>query len=89
MIDKINNGQIADIYKDASKRQVPCSQSSGGNHADASLQVSYEFLLEQAKQEPVNDADVVQRARHMLMSGELNSPENIRKAAENLLKYGV
>jgi len=88
MIEKINNSQIPEIYKDASAKQVPCSRTSGSN-ADASLQVSYEFLLEQAQQEPVNDANVVERARQMLMSGELDSPENIRKAAEIMLKFGV
>ena len=89
MINKINNNQIPEIYKDAASKQVPISRTSGQNHADASLQVSYEALLEQAKEEPVNDANVVERARHMLMSGELDTPENIRKAAENLLQFGV
>ncbi len=89
MIDKVSNNQIPEIYKDTASRQTPCTRTSGNNHADASLQVSYEALLEQAKEQSVNDANVVERARHMLMSGELDNPENIRKAAENLLKFGV
>ena len=89
MINKINNNQIPDIYKEATARQTPGSRAPGGQQADASLQVSYEALLEQANRKPVNDANVVERARHMLMSGELDKPENIRKAAENLIKYGV
>ena len=89
MINKINNNQISEIYKDASAKSAPLSQTAGNSQADASLQVSYEALLEQAKEEPVNDANVVERARQMLISGELDNPENIRKAAENLLKFGV
>lgn len=92
MIDKINNNQIPDILREgreALAKPTPRSQSAGGNNADASLQVSYELLLEQAKQEPVNDADIVERARRMVMSGELDRPENIRKAAEKLLKFGI
>jgi len=53
------------------------------------LQVSYDSLIEQAKQIPPEDASVVQRARELLLSGQLDNPENIRAAAEAIVKFGV
>jgi hypothetical protein len=89
MIDKLNRNPIPDILKDVSSRQANCSRSSDDNNVDASLQVSYASLIEKAKQEPTEDVNVVERARQMLLSGELDTPENIRKAAENIIKFGV
>ena len=89
MIDKVNNNSVPDILRDSSAKQPNCSRCSADGNADASLQVSYESLIEQAKQEPVSDAKIVERARQMLLSGELDNPENIRKAAEKIIKFGI
>jgi uncharacterized protein (UPF0147 family) len=89
MIDKINNNQISDILRDTSVRQPNCLRSSADNKADALLQVSYESLVEKAQEEPAEDAKAVERARQLLLTGQLDSPANIRKAAENILKFGI
>ena len=89
MIDKINSSQISNILKDSSSKQPNIPHPAGNNEADASLQVSYESLIEKAKQTPAEDVNVVDRARQMLLSGELDSPENIRKAAEKIVKFGI
>jgi arginine utilization protein RocB len=89
MIDKINNNQISNILKDSSSKQSNVSNAEANSQADASLQVSYGSLVEKAKQIPSEDVDAVERARQMLLSGELDSPENIRKAAENIAKFGI
>jgi len=53
------------------------------------VQVDYGSLIEKAMQEPQTDAQIVQKARYLLMSGELESPERIRKAAENIVEFGI
>ncbi|MEJ2701011.1 MAG: hypothetical protein P8Z79_01070 [Sedimentisphaerales bacterium] len=59
------------------------------NDVDVSLRVDYASLIEKASQQPEADAQIVQRAREMLLSGRLESPQNIRKAAENIVKFGI
>lgn len=90
MINKIdNNNQVPDILKELSANQANSCKTSDNCQADASLQVSYEALIEKAQQAPAEDVDAVARARQLILSGELDSPENIRKAAENIAKTGV
>lgn len=89
MISKINNNKTCEVLKGPVSGQSDSLRSAGKNKADASLQISYELLLEKAGQEPVEDTTKVERARQMLLSGELDSPENIRKAAENMVNFGI
>ena len=56
---------------------------------DVSVQVDYASLIEQAMQEPQDEALVIQQARELLLSGQLESPRNIREAAQNILDLGV
>jgi hypothetical protein len=89
MIDKINNNQISDILNDSSARQAGQAKVSASNNEDALLQISYDALIEKANQAKPEEGDAVQRARQLLLSGELEKPENIRDAAENLLTFGI
>ena len=89
MIEKINNNQIPEMPKESSSRQSEPSMASADNQVDASLQVTFDSLIEKAKEIPPQDADAVERARRLLLSGQLESPENIRAAAENIAKYGI
>ncbi|HOK96099.1 MAG TPA: hypothetical protein PK052_00105 [Anaerohalosphaeraceae bacterium] len=91
MIEKIYNNQIQNIAKEF------CTPSSGdlsirpNIQADASLQLNCQSLMEQAslKSADADDGAVVERARQLLLSGQLDTPENIRQAAQNILKFGV
>ena len=89
MIERINNNQVRDILKESSSRQSEPSMSSANNQIDALLQVNYQSLIEKAKQLPQEDTDAVERARELLLAGQLESPENIQKAAENIVKFGI
>ena len=89
MIEKINNSQVPDILKESFSKQPEPSKGSADNQADASLYIGNESLIEKAMQIPPEDADAVQRARQLLLSGQLENPENIRAAAENILKFGI
>ncbi len=89
MIEKINNNQVPDILKESSPRQPEPSMEPADNQVDASLQVTYDSLIEKAKEMPQEDAEAVERARRLLLSGRLESPENIRAAAENIAEFGI
>lgn len=61
------------------------------NDADASLQINYASLIDEAVKLKINenDAEAVKQARNLLMSGKLESPENIKAAAENIIDIGI
>jgi hypothetical protein len=89
MLEKIDNNQVPGILKESSSKQPDPSRVPASNKADASLQVSYDSLIEQAKQIPSEDASIVLQAQQLLLSGQLENPENIRAAAENIAKFGI
>jgi hypothetical protein len=102
MINKLDNNQVSDgalnartgvlgaaqtVNHDAS--QQVSGQNSTTNTQDASLKVSFSSLIEQAKQASAEDGSAVTRAKALIASGQLDTPENIQKAAQNILKYGI
>jgi len=89
MLEKIDNNQVPGILKESSSKQTDPSKVPASNEGDASLQVSYDSLIEQAKQIPPEDASTVQKARQLLLSGQLDNPDNIRAAAEDIVKRGI
>lgn len=89
MIDKIENNQLRDILEKYSARQHDPQQVPADSEGDASLQADYACLIEKAKQAPQTDQTAVERARDLLLSGRLESPQNIRAAAENIINFGI
>ncbi len=89
MIEKINNNQVPEIPRESSTKPPEPSREPVDNQVDASLQITYDSLIEKAKEIPQEDADAVERARRLLLSGQLESPENIRAAAENIAEFGI
>ena len=89
MVEKITNNQVSDILNELAVKRTGGMRSGDDSRADASLDISYASLLEQAGQETVDDAKIVERARQLLLSGQLDRPENIRKAAQNILERGI
>ena len=57
--------------------------------SDATIQVQFADILNRARQAEEADSDAVQKARELLLSGRLTSPENVRAAAENIVNFGV
>ena len=87
MIDKINANQIPEILGKSSSRQSAKTPTS--NEVDASLQVNYASLIEKAKKTSQTDSTTVLLAKELLLSGQLESPEKIRAAAEEITKFGI
>jgi hypothetical protein len=88
MIDKIDNNQpLIEPGPASGSANQPRPLPKTGD--DVSVQVDYASLIEQALQTPQDEALRIQQARELLLSGELESPQRIREAAENILKFGV
>jgi hypothetical protein len=91
MIDRIDHNQIQDFLgKMPSRPPNESEQLSQTLDDNASLQVDYEGLIKlniQKAQE--NNSKAVERARELLASGELESPDNFRDAAENIINFGI
>ncbi len=88
MIENINANQPL-IDSGMSSGQPNSARALPNKDEDVSVQVNYASLIEKAMQEPEGDAQRVQKARELLLSGQLESAENIRQAAENIVKYGI
>lgn len=87
-IGKIDANQIP-FEPGSSPGQPNSTGALPARNTDVSVQVQYAFLIEKALQQPETDARIIQKARDLLLSGRLESPENIRKAAENMVKFGI
>ena len=88
MIEKIDTNQHL-IESALSAGQSNNTSALPDNDADVSVQVNYADLIEKAIQQPQMDTQRVQQARDLLISGQLENPENIRNAAENIVKFGI
>jgi len=89
MLDKINNNRISDALKEAFPKQTAPVKGDTDKQADASLQISYSSLIEEAKQSQQQETITVEQARKLIESGQLDTPENIRAAAEAITKLGI
>lgn len=87
MIDKIDSNQIQG-FKPANKPAV-VSKAAQNTNANVSAEVNYAPLIEKAKQLPPTDDNAVKEAKELIASGQLDTPENIRAAAENIVEFGI
>ena len=87
MIEKIDNNLIRDI-QEAASHATGSPRKEAAEKADASLEVQFASLLEQARQAPQDDTEAVQQARRLLITGQLDSPDNVRQAADAILSFG-
>ena len=89
MIDEVDTNQNRDFLEKSSSRQPNSARALPNDDADVSVQVNYASLIDNAMQSPPTDTQAVQRARELLLSGQLESPENVREAAENIVNFGI
>ncbi len=88
MIEKIDTSQPL-IDSGMSSGQPRSARALPDRDEDVSVQVNYASLIEKAMQEPESDDQRIEKSRELLLSGQLESAENIRQAAENIVKYGI
>jgi hypothetical protein len=88
MIDKVDINPPP-IESGSSSGQPNSARARPDKDADVSVQVNYASLIDKAMRSPQADTKLVQRARGLLLSGQLESSQNTRKAAENIIKFGI
>jgi hypothetical protein len=95
IIDKLNNNQIPEETLNTRRsvsgviHNVKFTASSQGNTQDTFLQISFDSIIQQTKQAPTPDGSAVARGKELIASGQLDTPKNIREAAQNMLKFGI
>jgi len=92
MIEKIDNSQIqpaaGGLEKLSPKGPNP-GEALPNNGVDVSLQLDYASFIDKATKTTQTDTNAVERAQELLLSGQLESSQNTREAAENILKFGI
>ncbi|MHC4264652.1 MAG: hypothetical protein ACYSUK_01820 [Planctomycetota bacterium] len=88
MIEKIDHNQVQDIIEKGAAKVSNPAKNDQKVEADASLQIDYASLISKALS-PDNDSLAVQNAKKLLQDGQLDNPENIQKAAENIITFGI
>lgn len=89
MIDNIQNNQVAHAMGSSAFPHAEAANRRFCEDSDATLQVNFADLINQAARAAETDADAVQKARELLQSGQLTTPENIRSAAQNIVTFGI
>ena len=89
MIGEINNNPIQTPSDKPLAGQNNYNKTNLDNDADLSLQVNYASYIKQANQIQTTDNTAVQNAKQLLASGQLDNPENIHRAAEELIIFGI
>ena len=89
MIDNIQNRQITQVMGQNGLPRADATNKRLTDDSDATLQVNFADLINQAAEASDTDADAVQKAREMIASGRLTSPENLRSVAEDIVSFGV
>jgi hypothetical protein len=85
----IDNNSISDVLNEVSRHQAGSSKNTAVPQADASLQLTHNTLIEEAKQTQIQDQAAVENARQLINSGQLDTVENIRAAAEAIAQFGI
>jgi len=89
MIEKLDTNQIHGFLEKSSSRQPNSTPALPDNDMDASIQVDYASFIDEAMQTPKTDSKDIERARGLLLSGQLESLKNIKRAAKNIVTYGI
>jgi len=89
MIEKIDTSHIQNLLEKSTSRQPGSAGALPNNDADVSLQLNYASLIDKATQLPQADTNTIRKAQELLSSGQLEDPDNIRAAAENILTFGI
>ncbi|MBW7990105.1 MAG: hypothetical protein FVQ84_08850 [Planctomycetes bacterium] len=85
----MDTNQIQNFLEKPSPRLPSSPAAVPGNDADVSVQVDYASFIDAAMQTPKTDSQAIEKARQLLLSGQLESPENIKQAAENIITFGI
>lgn len=86
MIDRINNNQP---LSEPSPMFQNAKRALTDNDLDVSINGDYSTLIELAMKSRESDAGIIEQARESLRTGELESPQSLQQAAENIITFGI
>ena len=86
---KIDTNGIQDFVEKPASTQFNSVRPRSNDDGDASLRISYASLIDEAMQIQEADKGTIDRAQGLLLSGEVDDPENVREAAGNILRFGI
>lgn len=89
MIDNIQNNQVTHAIGSSAFPHADTANRRLCEDSDATLQVNFADLIDQAVQATEADADAVQKARESLRSGRLTAAESIYSAAQDIVTFGI
>jgi hypothetical protein len=88
-IDKTQNIQPQNIIDPIAPKEAN-RKPTGQTSSDVTIDTRYQEYASQALNNAgTDDTAEIEQARKLLASGALDTPEAARKAAENLLKFGI
>ena len=86
MIDRIDNNQP---LTGASSMFSKAKRAFSDNDLDVSINTDYSSLIEMAIKSSQTDAELIEKARELVRTGELESLRNFRETAENIVTFGI
>jgi len=91
MIENVNNNQINGMPANPLEQTGKTTpKASGKKPVDMNIKADYKALGQKAiEADKTNNPEKIQQAQQMIASGEIDNIENIRQAAENIIKYGI
>jgi hypothetical protein len=88
MIDKIEIHQSL-LDSATSTKSSSTTPAHADNNTDVTVQVDNANLINKALQITESDPQLLERARQLILTGRLETPENFLEAAQNLYDFGV
>lgn len=89
MLEKVNLNQIQNVQGEVSRTRTE-SKKNCEKAENCTSKIDFDELVAQAQAAEENsNTEAVTKAKELLNSGELDSKENILKAAENIIKFGI
>ncbi len=89
MIEKVDTNKIQSFLEKSSSRLPKTTAAVTGNDASLTVRVDYASFIDSAMKIPQDDSQRIEKAKELLFSGQLESPENIKKAAKNIIYLGI
>ena len=86
MIDKIDNNQP---LSGTPSRLPNAKKALIDIDLDISINTDYSTLIDKALKSSQTDAEIIEKARESIRTGELESQANIQKTAENIITFGI
>jgi len=86
---EIETNGISNFLGNTQSNQLKSATSCSKNQDVASVKVDCGALIDQAQKTPNTDPKKIQDASELLLSGQLESYENIILAAENIINFDI